>query len=175
MTSCRQVVTSCHFSNYVRFGAIRKPDSGRIISKTENLRFLKLLMCVYFRTKFQVSIIILTSLRQRVLLLPSHPKKNPFKSPPRLGLNKKLEATQKLHKRVIIVDSMWWVGKYLKKILQYFDNLNLHKLNFMLSKSCVTFNLIWKYLYSNFIVYKRRKKICLREEKYICSNACLPF
>ena len=40
--------------------------------------FLKLQMCVYLRTKFQFSGIILTSFRQN----------GPLKSPPRLGLRK---------------------------------------------------------------------------------------
>ena len=87
------------FPIYGQFGAIWKPDSGRIvceiyifidsnlvlykngkknifckkknadISKTKGalvlkLYFLKLDMCVYLRTKFQVSSVILTSFRQ---------------------------------------------------------------------------------------------------------------
>ena len=46
-------------------------------------------MCVYLRTEFQVSRIILTSFRQGVILTPSHPpsmQNEPLKSPPRLGL-----------------------------------------------------------------------------------------
>ena len=45
-------------------------------------------MCVYLRTKFQVSSTILTSFRQGLILPPppSTSKQTP-KSPPRLGLN----------------------------------------------------------------------------------------
>ena len=46
-------------------------------------------MAVYFRTKFQVSSIILTSFRQEeVIPRPPPPPKNPeiLKRPPRLGL-----------------------------------------------------------------------------------------
>ena len=42
-------------------------------------------MCFYVRTKFQVSSVILTSLRQGVNLFPP-PQDEPLKSPPRLGL-----------------------------------------------------------------------------------------
>ena len=50
-------------------------------------------MCEYLRTKFQVSSVILTSLRQGVIL-PPHLKMNPLKSPPRLGLKKILGQTR---------------------------------------------------------------------------------
>ena len=47
-------------------------------------------MCVYLRTKFQVSSIIITSFRQGegvILTAPLPPPQNkPLKSPPRLGL-----------------------------------------------------------------------------------------
>ena len=44
-------------------------------------------MCVYLRTKFEVSSIILTSFRQGVIPPPPPPPQNePLKSPLRLGL-----------------------------------------------------------------------------------------
>ena len=48
--------------------------------------FLKLLMCVYLRTKFQASNIILTSFRQGTILPLPLPQNETLKSPPRLGL-----------------------------------------------------------------------------------------
>ena len=46
-------------------------------------------MCVCLRAKFEVSSIILTSLRKEVILPPSTPPQNkPLKSPPRLGLKR---------------------------------------------------------------------------------------
>ena len=54
--------------------------------------FLKLILCVYLRTKFQVSSIILTSFRSGGHFnpppppLPPTPQNGPRKSPPRLGL-----------------------------------------------------------------------------------------
>ena len=44
-------------------------------------------MCVYSRTKFQVSSIILTSFRWGEVILPLPTSKRPLKSPPNLGLN----------------------------------------------------------------------------------------
>ena len=50
--------------------------------------FLKLHMCVYFRTKLEISNLILTSFKQGVILSPPCPPQNKhLKSPPRLGLN----------------------------------------------------------------------------------------
>ena len=50
---------------------------------------MKLKICVYLHTKFQVSSIILTSFRQRrEVTLPSSVQSEPLKSPPRLGLSK---------------------------------------------------------------------------------------
>ena len=53
-------------------------------------------MGVYLRAKREVSSIILTGFRQRggggVILPPPPPQNEPLKSPPRLGLNKKIEA-----------------------------------------------------------------------------------
>ena len=43
-------------------------------------------MCVYLRTKFQVSSIILTSFKQVILPPPTPPQNEALKSPPRLGL-----------------------------------------------------------------------------------------
>ena len=51
-----------------------------------NDNFLKLHMCVYLRTNFQSSGIILTSFRHRVILTLPLPQSEPLKSPPRLGL-----------------------------------------------------------------------------------------
>ena len=42
-------------------------------------------MCVYLRTKFQVSSIILTSFRQGGVILPPQPQNEPLKGPPTLG------------------------------------------------------------------------------------------
>ena len=52
-------------------------------------------MCLYLRTKLQVSSIILTSFRQGVILLPP-PQNEPLKSPPTLGLK---EITKKIKKK----------------------------------------------------------------------------
>ena len=54
-----------------------------LVPLLKGVYFLKLHMCVYLRTKFQVSSVILTSLRQGVILPPSHtakrtPKKSTF-------------------------------------------------------------------------------------------------
>ena len=60
--------------------------------------FFWICRCVYLRTKCQVSSIILTSFRQAVLLPPPSPlppptsKRNPLKSPRRLGLNNLLHC-----------------------------------------------------------------------------------
>ena len=43
-------------------------------------------MGVYLRTKFQVSSVILTSLRQGIILPPVPPQDGPLKYPTRLGL-----------------------------------------------------------------------------------------
>ena len=47
--------------------------------------FMKLHMCVYLRSKFQASSIILTSFRQGGAILSSH-RQTRLKNPPRLGL-----------------------------------------------------------------------------------------
>ena len=68
---------------------------GKIILTSAKLRanwyqkvyFLKLDICVYLCTKFQVSSTILTTFRQGVILLLPPPQKEPLKTPPRLGLN----------------------------------------------------------------------------------------
>ena len=44
--------------------------------------FSELGMCVYLRTKFQVSGVILTSFRQAGVILPPPPQNEPLKSPP---------------------------------------------------------------------------------------------
>ena len=44
-------------------------------------------MCVYLRTKFQVSSIVITIFRQGEFYTPS-PQNEPLKNPPRLGLIK---------------------------------------------------------------------------------------
>ena len=46
-------------------------------------------MYMYLHTKFQVSNLILTSLRQGVEILSPLPQNEPLKSPPRLGLTAK--------------------------------------------------------------------------------------
>ena len=62
------------------------------ISKTKEVLVLKGIfskpkyVCVYLRTKFQVSSIILTSFRQGEGFYPPTPQNEPLKSPPRLGL-----------------------------------------------------------------------------------------
>ena len=63
-------------------------------------------MCVYLRTKVQVSSVILTSVRQGVNFTP-HLKTDPLKSAPRLGL----------------------------KYFYIFDNKNDVKFNYVLSNS----------------------------------------
>ena len=50
---------------------------------------MELHMCLYLRTKFQVSSIILTSFREGVIL-PHLPQNGLVKSSPRLMLNKRL-------------------------------------------------------------------------------------
>ena len=52
--------------------------------------FLKLYLYVYLRTKFQVSIIILTSFRQGVILSPHTSKRTP-KKPTQIRINKKTD------------------------------------------------------------------------------------
>ena len=55
-------------------------------------------MCVYVRTKFQVSSIILTSFRREVILpTPPPPENEPLKAPPRLKLTQKLFPTEIVH------------------------------------------------------------------------------
>ena len=55
-------------------------------------------MCVYVRTKFQVSNIILTSFRGRVILpTPPLPQNEPLKTPPRLRLTGKLFPEDIVH------------------------------------------------------------------------------
>ena len=52
-------------------------------------------MCLYLYTKFQVSSLILTSLRHGgILPLHLHLKANPPKSPPRLGLKLTMEKAK---------------------------------------------------------------------------------
>ena len=51
---------------------------------------MKLHKCEYLHAKFEVSSIILTSIRQGVILLPPQPQNEPLKSLPRLGLSKSL-------------------------------------------------------------------------------------
>ena len=53
----------------------------------EEVYFLKLNMSVYLRTQFEVSNVIVTSFRKRVIL--PQPPNQPLKSPPRLGLPRK--------------------------------------------------------------------------------------
>ena len=52
----------------------------------QKVHFLKLHICVYLGTKFQVSSIILTSFRKGGVILPPITQNEPLKSPPRLGL-----------------------------------------------------------------------------------------
>ena len=47
-------------------------------------------MVLYLRAKFQVSSMILTSFRQRVILPQLPPQNKPLTSPPRFRLNKKM-------------------------------------------------------------------------------------
>ena len=55
-------------------------------------------MCVYVRTNFQVSSIILTSFRPEVILSnPPPPQNEPLKTPPRLKLTQKLFPTDIVH------------------------------------------------------------------------------
>ena len=60
----------------------------------QRIYFLKLYMCVYLRTKFQVASIILTSFRRGVISPPPPPPPPPqnesLKSLPRVRLNLKL-------------------------------------------------------------------------------------
>ena len=62
--------------------------------------FLKLHMCVYLRTKFQVSSIILRSFRQGVILPPLPAQYELLKSPPRLGLKFTLALEQFMQKKM---------------------------------------------------------------------------
>ena len=58
-------------------------------SRYQNLYFLKLLMCVYVRTKFQISSVILTSFRRGIILpTPPHPYP-PLKTPDQIKVNLK--------------------------------------------------------------------------------------
>ena len=62
--------------------------------------FLKLHMCVYLRTKFQVSSIILRSFRQGVILPPLPAQYELLRSPPRLGLKFALALEQFMQKKM---------------------------------------------------------------------------
>ena len=51
-------------------------------------------MCVYLRTKFPVSMIILTRFRQGGVILTPQPQNELLKSPPRLALSLTLKLTK---------------------------------------------------------------------------------
>ena len=77
-------------------------------------------MCVYLRTKFQVSSIILTSFRQRggVILHPAPPLNKSVKSPPRLGLTMVTKNTKR-QSQICKNQKQKQANKQAKKSFQY--------------------------------------------------------
>ena len=92
---------------------------------------MKLHMCVYLRTKFQVSSIILTSFRQEVILTPPIAKRNPHKN----GIKARRKEI-----KVYIMQGMelrlWWHLTLLHFFLAFSNKL---KRPLTSSKSNVTF------------------------------------
>ena len=90
--------------------------------------FLKLLMCLYLRAKFEVSSIILTSFRQGVILLPPPlphppPKNETIKSPPRLGLISPVHVKVKKYMYKKKINSGYYKNSVSSKRSEVFKNL----------------------------------------------------
>ena len=111
VTSWQKIMTSLSFfwfmANLEQSGS---RISGRIVCKI--YLFINS-MCVYLRTKFKVSTIILTSFRQGVILHSPPPQYELLKSPPRLGLR---ISSVNVNKSVVFLQSLRensWVIRYV--------------------------------------------------------------
>ena len=89
-----------------------------------NLYFLKLLMCVYVRTKFQVSSIVLTSLREAILPTLPPPAKRTPKNPTQIKVNLKTipnRYSPSFKQNLFVHKSVsWWPTSRINILIIYY-------------------------------------------------------